>query len=594
MVYHFNVSQHQYQESFSHFLTGNIAIITACIVLMWITIASAVTMLQRKKKIKQLLNQLNAHQIYSKSNLDKPYRKLLNIVEEMAIASGVSAPRVYILQKQTCINAFALGNNIHLASLIITQGAVDYLDKNALRALVAHEYSHIFHGDMVLNYRILGLLGGIDSFSQLGKWILIGSSASSKNLNRRVNRTRHHGGGGGALWIMAAGIALYIIGYIGYFLSSIIRALITRQRAYLADASAIQYTRDTKGLCDTLYQVGHKQGSFIYAPTIQNINFMCFANSKNTTLDFEFNTHPTPDKRLNKINPAYLKLVKLKKNKVKQPAKKKKDTSNEHFSSSLAMGMVFALNNKQSQPSISKAQSLIALIPQHIHDNLHQTYLAQGLVLVCLLGDNKNHVKEKLKFISQHLKPRQVENIKQLHSELLPNIKKLRLVLLSLLMPTLQNLNKNKQTTLLRFCKKIILLDNKIDFFEFCVYTLLKKSLLDSDSSFKRTFFQFQPVKQDIIECSYFLLLKENEQNTKVSLLISHLKLPSIKPTKPDFNFNNLYNAIIKLNALTPLLKKRLINNWYKMLFENQQPSQTTKDAFKLMCLCLEVPLNLE
>jgi Zn-dependent protease with chaperone function len=170
-------------------------------------------------------------------------RRLLNVVEEMAIASGIPMPAVYILDGEPGLNAFAAGLTTADAAVAVTRGTLDKLTRDELQGVIAHEFSHILNGDMRLNVRITAIIFGILVIGLIGRGILrslgrgrIRSSGSGKNK------------GGGIALVLAIGVALVIIGYVGYFFGRLIQAAVSRQREFLADASAVQFTRNPGGI----------------------------------------------------------------------------------------------------------------------------------------------------------------------------------------------------------------------------------------------------------------------------------------------------------------------------------------------------------
>ncbi|HLP26088.1 MAG TPA: M48 family metallopeptidase, partial [Acidobacteriota bacterium] len=188
-------------------------------------------------------------------------RRLLNVVEEMAIASGVPVPAVYVLDQEPAINAFAAGLTTSDAVVAVTRGTLEKLTRDELQGVVAHEFSHILNGDMRLNVKLAAIVFGILVIGLLGRGILEG-------LGR--GRVRSSGGGkkgGGLAAILAIGVALLIIGYVGYFFGRLIQAAVSRQREFLADASAVQFTRNPGGISGALKKIGgYALGSTLTAP----------------------------------------------------------------------------------------------------------------------------------------------------------------------------------------------------------------------------------------------------------------------------------------------------------------------------------------
>src|SRR4051812_41695547 len=158
-------------------------------------------------------------------------RRLLNVVEEMAIASGMRVPTVYVMQEEAGINAFAAGFDPSRSIIAVTRGTLQTLNRDELQGVVGHEFSHIVNGDMGLNIRMMGVLGGIVFIGAIGQF-LMRSAGNSKSSS-----SKDSGSGG----IVLFGLALFVIGYIGVFFARLIKAAVSRQREYLADAASVQF-----------------------------------------------------------------------------------------------------------------------------------------------------------------------------------------------------------------------------------------------------------------------------------------------------------------------------------------------------------------
>lgn len=217
---------------------------------------------------------------------DPAERRVLNVVEEMAIASGVRVPPVYIMEDGG-INAFAAGNSGKDAVIGVTRGCVEKLTRDELQGVMAHEFSHIFHRDMRLNMRLVAWLGGIFAISMVGRMLLRAAA------NSRGSRGKNDGRA-----VMAGiGIALFIVGIIGYFFGRLIQAAVSRQREFLADASAVQYTRNPDGIAGALEKIAAGTGSELQAPAAAEFSHFLFASG----IASLFSTHPPLNDRIARI-----------------------------------------------------------------------------------------------------------------------------------------------------------------------------------------------------------------------------------------------------------------------------------------------------
>jgi Zn-dependent protease with chaperone function len=226
----------------------------------------------------------------SADTTDPLQRRLLNVVEEMAIASGVPMPEVYLLEQESGINAFAAGHNTSNAAIGVTRGALTALNRSELQGVIAHEFSHILNGDMRLNVRLMGLLFGLLMIALIGRTVLRGAT--------RVRGDRK----GGVMIVVLIALAVLVIGYVGLFFGRLIQAAVSRSRESLADASAVQFTRDPGGLRGALVKIGASSaGSRVGNPEVEEVAHMLFAPGMNRL----FATHPTLVDRLKAIDPRF-------------------------------------------------------------------------------------------------------------------------------------------------------------------------------------------------------------------------------------------------------------------------------------------------
>lgn len=228
---------------------------------------------------------------------DADERQLLNVVEEMAIASGLPVPSVYLLE-DSAINAFAAGYEPHDAAIGVTRGAIEHLDRDQLQGVIAHEFSHILHGDMRLNLRLVALLHGILMIGLIGQTLLRGAAMTGR---RRSSRR----GGGAQLGLMAGGAALMLVGYAGTLCGNLIKAAVSRQREFLADASAVQYTRHPEGIGGALQTLAaYRPGSRLSASQAAEFSHLYFGSGVRQ-LGRLAATHPPLEARIRRVLPRW-------------------------------------------------------------------------------------------------------------------------------------------------------------------------------------------------------------------------------------------------------------------------------------------------
>jgi Zn-dependent protease with chaperone function len=226
---------------------------------------------------------------------DPQLRLLRNVIEEVAIASGTPVPDIYLMQDEPGINAFAAGYSVSDAAICVTQGCLDHLTRDELQGVVAHEFSHVLNGDMRLNIRLIGLLFGIMALAVIGRQLL---SVGNVRFSRRSSNDG---------WVWVIGLALLAVGYIGYFFGRMIQASVARSRESLADASAVQFTRQTRGIAGALKKIAALgDGSRLSAANRHEVAHMLFGDSDAPGfLDGLYATHPPLMARIRSLDPGF-------------------------------------------------------------------------------------------------------------------------------------------------------------------------------------------------------------------------------------------------------------------------------------------------
>jgi len=225
---------------------------------------------------------------------DLAERRYLNIVEEMSLAAGLPMPACFVVDHDTTINAFAAGNNPQDAAVAVTRGSLTYLNRDELQGVIAHEFSHIGNGDMKLNLRIIGTIAGLTALSQLG-YIL-------------MRLMRHADGKDSAklaVPLAFGGLVIFLLGLGGVLFARIIQASVSRQREYLADASAVQFTRNPEGLAGALKKIAGLKGGQREASTSELETQHLFFSSTGGFMEFIFSSHPPIGDRIRRLLPTF-------------------------------------------------------------------------------------------------------------------------------------------------------------------------------------------------------------------------------------------------------------------------------------------------
>ncbi len=225
-------------------------------------------------------------------------RRLVNVVEEMAIASGVAMPRVFVMDNEDSINAFAAGHSVSDAVVAVTRGTLTRLSRDELQGVIAHEFSHILNGDMKLNLRLIGVLYGLLIVALAGRFLL--------EIGGRSRGGGDRGSGSAIAVLFAAGLTLWVLGYIGVFFGRLIKAGVSRQREFLADASAVQFTRNPDGIGGALRKIAGLNaetglGTRIKHPQAEALSHLFLGAARPVFVRGLFATHPSLDDRLRRI-----------------------------------------------------------------------------------------------------------------------------------------------------------------------------------------------------------------------------------------------------------------------------------------------------
>lgn len=410
-------------------------------------------------------------------------QQLLNVVEEMAIASGVPVPPVYVLDEQG-INAFAAGYAPADAVIGVSAGAVDLLSREQLQGVIAHEFSHILHGDMKINIRLIGVLHGILILGIIGRHLLY--------ARPRVRSSRSKGQGAQ----IAIGLGLLAIGYIGVFFGNIIKAAVSRQREYLADASAVQFTRNPDGIAGALMQIAqHSHHSYLNHPSSSEISHSLFEENAPSYLSKFYATHPPLEQRIGAILPRWDGSFDLLKNSSKsQPIQsgqsasvspEQKPMSPQEKMAALLTGMgglavadeMISHVGNPSEKHIESASQIIDEIPDALLSAAREPSSARAVVYFLLLHQSDKHRTEQLKFIEKSSDVGVFGEVQNLMGSVKHIDPAERLPVVSIAIASLRQLSKEQYGLFKANIEKMIGLDGKVSLFEWAIQKTVFHSL---------------------------------------------------------------------------------------------------------------------
>jgi len=423
---------------------------------------------------------------------DPDERRLLNIVEEMSIASGTPVPDVYLLDDEDSINAFAAGFTRDDAVVGVTRGCLKLLNRDELQGVIAHEFSHILNGDMRLNLRLMGVLHGILLIALTGYMILRTFAYGGRAGGYRYTRGRRQGRGGGGAQVMllaiASGFFLMIIGYIGVFASKVIKSAVSRQREYLADSSAVQFTRNPDGISGALKKIGgHVYGSRIGSPNAEEASHLFFANGLGKSFANLLATHPPLVTRVKRINPHFdgnFPEIRPSEKDLSEKEAETEASSQPGIGAQKAMS-ILALDPEAIAGSIGAplamhlvyAQSLIAALPQAVKDQAHNPYGARALIFALLLSKQPDIRTRQLERLAEFSEQGVLDELRK-NLPLIRNLEaKNRLPLIDMAIPALKELSGEQYKTFRANLEYLINADQAHRLFEYMLQIVIMRHL---------------------------------------------------------------------------------------------------------------------
>ncbi|MBM5023823.1 M48 family metallopeptidase [Vibrio parahaemolyticus] len=505
------------------------------------------------------------------------HRQLLNVVEEMSIASGIPVPPVYVMAEEHGINAFAAGMSIDDAVIGVTQGALDAFSRDELQGVIAHEFSHILNGDMRLNTRLIGALFGITCIAHFGHLIL-----DNSNSTRHVSRSSSDSNKGFAVIILIAIVCL-VLGWLGTLFGNMIKAAISRQREFLADASAVQFTRNDQGIAGALKKIGSNvQGSTLNTKASDEMSHMMFGQSKLSGFSGLFATHPPLDERIRRIEPHWDGSY------AQHSHAQNTAFDNEQVSGFAVGGGSPASQSASPSEQLSETgQQLISQLPPELVDIAREPYSAR-FIAFALIFDGSDIQREMIKsyvpLASQSTLLLWLDYDLPLH---------LRFPLLELALPALKSLSEAQKISLCKVLRELSETDNQYSLAEWCVINLLEKQLLASFGFIK----QHKTLKQ--LEESVFWLLRElawvsHSQADKAQrayhCALAHLGFPEVKLEPANSNWHLSRAALELLLQLKPKDRRMFVKACRLAIESDGEITVAEGELYRVIACFLEVP----
>jgi len=532
------------------------------------------------------------------STRDLKERQLLNVVEEMAIASGVPVPLVYVLNQENGINAFAAGLTLEDSAVAVTRGTLNSLSREELQGVIAHEFSHILNGDTRLNVQLIGIIFGILVIGIIGGKVLEGMRGSRK--------------GGGI--IVLVGLVLLIVGYAGSFMGRLIQSAVSRQKEFLADASSVQFTRNPTGIVGALKKIGgYMKGSKIDSASARQASHMFFGESHTAMLFTRFlATHPPLVERIKRIDPHFSGELAVLKSEADVSAAPVYEAPVSSLNAAEPVAQKITSVNPQTVVSLvgnptgsSLAQSKAIL--DAIHDNLKQTLdTPAGAVTVMyalLMGSDCQEREKQIEAVQRSVANRgDSEAVLRLCDLIVGLEDNQKLPVLELAVPQLRRLSEKEKRNFLETINALVMADRKTTLFEFFIQWMLNQYLIrDKEDLFSTTtFFRVAQVEYDIL-----IVLKAlanaghsgNETAAQSAFRAGVAQIPELAAKNPAFSYTEKLNFDLIGTALKQLanasfkIKQSVVDACAHCAFHDQMITMEEWELLRAVSMTLHCPL---
>lgn len=509
---------------------------------------------------------------------DAQERQLLNVVEEMAIASGIPVPSVYLLHRESGINAFAAGHTVNDAVIGVTRGCLEALSREELQGVIGHEFSHILNGDMRLNIKLMGVLNGILCIYLCGRFFAFRSS-HSRLSDLRFDLV--------AIFIMA-------VGSIGLLLGRIIKSAVSRQREFLADASAVQFTRNPNGLCSALQKIGQSSAR-LRSPHAESASHMFFGNALGSSFTNWLATHPPLSVRIRRLGGA-----------VEIPAQPQ--------TASPSAGSVIGLHSGGDTLQISPeriveqvgsvapahlayAQGLLGQLPNSLKTSLKSPEQAASVVYALLLDEKKSIRQYQLQRLQQTESAVVIERVEQFADAIATLDPQSRLPLLELTVPALRQQSTEDRDRLHQNTQQLIQADGHLSLSEYTLQIILERRL-QSQTAITETYTTLEQIWPDCVTLLSHVASVGHETPSDgiyalrcgLSRLPGGQKYPMPEQLSPN-QFQQLDASLKRLAQAVPKLKKALVDACsYTVMLDNTVTSAEA-ELLRALVIALGCPL---
>lgn len=540
--------------------------------------------------------------------IDPLRRRLHNVVEEMALASGIPVPEVWVLEHESSINAFAAGYSPADAAVAVTRGALENLSRDELQGVIAHEFSHVFNGDMRLNIRLIGYVYGILVLSIIGRKLITSM--------RNTRNSRNSGG------VIIVGLGILLIGSVGLFFGRLIKAAISRQREYLADASAVQFTRNPEGIAMALKKIAAMGDLSHLQADSEEVGHMLFATG---SLQQMFRTHPPLEQRILAVDPSYkpeqLKAVRAQLERHAQARKAEAELAQRERARAAAApdfdvaGQVTGagdladklgnLAGSIGKPGVEQAMMaalLTAAIPDELERAAHSDQWAQELILSLLISPLNEERESQLLLIARRTGSESEARVRQLHGLLRGQPRRIHLPLVRMAFPQLRRRPPAEQIAFMRLLDEVERDNGRIELREFALTRLVGVLIIDGLQPSMARPSGRKRLESRLVEAVELLALlarhghpeDEAEALAAYETGLAAMEIEDPVPMPPAGSGVAALDGLVRrLNDLRPEGRERLINGLLSCAAHDEQLIDDELDFLRIICALLRVPLPM-
>ena len=530
------------------------------------------------------------------ASTDPDEQKLMNVVEEMAIASSVPMPEVYVMSGEQGINAFAAGSTVDDAVIGVTDGCMRRLQRDELQGVIAHEFSHILNQDMRLNFRLIAVVFGLLVLAQLGRLMMRIGFHSSGN---RSSRSRNEGGGAALIGI--AGLGIMASGGLGILMGNLIKSAVSRQREYLADSSAVQFTRNPEGLSGALKKIGALSGgSRLITPHADEASHMFFGNGMRESWFSITSTHPPLLERIQLLEPSFDgDFSEVKFDERRSPAAKAKASKQQPLPGITIPGMGDALGQAlppvvmglaaagQAQVEVASAgtiadsignptpqhvdfaAALLKSLPDAVREAARDTHDACALVFALLLDSKDGPVrKNQLGQVEDLFGEQMAKATLKLSGEVAKLDPRAKLPVANLAIGALRRMAREQFDSFTHLLETLAAADEQIDLFEFSLSKLVIRHLEPHFLKQRKKVAQVYSLKRLGHECSVLISSLACTAGSDAETIqtayqagAAHLAAATELNQLPaaECGLQELDQALVALVGVGPNLKRQLI-----------------------------------